>query len=235
MRAVEAVRDRRLPAHRPVVGRLPFGILAIHVLPVLGRADNAEVEGHNGVDRSRECQLHRASHLPGVVLPHGHHGAEHAHVVKLSAHPRLGVTRIRRPLATRATVEHPLPPLPEELAVLHVHFEAPVALVALVAVGHVDVVAHLALNRNVRHEALHRLGIDTWQVAGVRVPVGIAVAHVEQQDEVVAAADVGGRGRGGGHDWCSCPVLVFGSSAPDSASRAARRLVISALPCARWW
>lgn len=40
-------------------------------------------------------------------------------------------------------------------------------------------VAHLALERDVRDEALHSFGIDAGQVAGVRVAVWVAVGDVE--------------------------------------------------------
>lgn len=108
MSAVQPVRDRGLAAHRAVVGRLTLGFLAVHVLPVLGRADDAGVEGDNGIDGSGEGKLHRASNLAGVVLLHGHHGAEHAHVEELGAHPCLRLALARARLFTRTAVEDPL-------------------------------------------------------------------------------------------------------------------------------
>ena len=109
-----------------------------------------------------------------------------------------------------------------------------VDLEASVAVGHVDVVAHLALDRDVAHQALHGLGVDAWQVAGVGIPVRVAVTHVEEEHEVVAAFDIGGDGgrRCSGHGVHSFAASSFALAPP---ARAARRLMASARSWARWW
>ena len=60
--------------------------------------------------------------------------------------------------------------------------------------GHIDIVADLALDRDISHEPLHRLGVDAGQIAGIGVSVGVAIPHVEEQDKVVAAVGVGGNG-----------------------------------------
>ncbi|MBX0330207.1 hypothetical protein K2Z83_21285 [Oscillochloris sp. ZM17-4] len=66
-----------------------------------------------------------------------------------------------------------------------------VDLVALLAAARqIDVVAHLALDRHIRHQTLHSLGVNAGQIARVRVAVGVAVRHLKEHDEVVAAGDV---------------------------------------------
>ena len=52
--------------------------------------------------------------------------------------------------------------------------------------GEFDIVAHLALEADVRDEAVIGFGVEPRQVAGIGVAVRIAVGNVEQQDEVVA-------------------------------------------------
>ena len=54
----------------------------------------------------------------------------------------------------------------------------------------VHVIAHLALQADVGHQAVHRLRIDTRKVAGVRVAIGVAVRDIEKQHEIVAALHI---------------------------------------------
>ena len=49
-----------------------------------------------------------------------------------------------------------------------------------------DVIPDFALDRHVRHEALIGFGIHPWKVSRIGVAVGIAVRHVEEQNEIVA-------------------------------------------------
>ena len=86
----------------------------------------------------------------------------------------------------------------EDRAFLDIDVEALGRLTVLPA-RHEDVVAHLALDADISDQSVHGFGVDARQVAGVRVAVGVAVGHVEQQHEVVAAHRVqihGGRRRG---------------------------------------
>ena len=58
------------------------------------------------------------------------------------------------------------------------------------------VIAQLALQADVGHEAVHVLRVDPGRVGGVGVPVGVTVLAVEEVDEVVAGGD--GMAHGGG-------------------------------------
>ena len=71
----------------------------------------------------------------------------------------------------------------------------------LAPLGDFGVVANLALEADVGDEALVRLGIETRQIAGVGIAVGIAVGDVEQENEIVA---MGKRG----HASCSCGAVA---------------------------
>ena len=57
--------------------------------------------------------------------------------------------------------------------------------------GKLDVVADLALEADVGHEAEIRLRVDARHVPCIGVAVGIAAGDIEQQDEIVAIGDVG--------------------------------------------
>ncbi len=70
-------------------------------------------------------------------------------------------------------------------ATLDVDLEAP-----FVAAREVDPVAYLALDRDIGDESLHGLRVDAWQVPSIWVAVGIAVADVEEQNEIMAAAGI---------------------------------------------
>jgi len=37
---------------------------------------------------------------------------------------------------------------------------------------------------------VHRLGVYAWQISGVGVAVGVAVRHIEKQDEIMSACYV---------------------------------------------
>ena len=71
---------------------------------------------------------------------------------------------------------------------------AHVDLVARLGLGEGDVVPDLALQAHVADQTLVGLGVQTRQVAGVRVAVRIAIGHVEQQHELVAARQRAGKG-----------------------------------------
>jgi hypothetical protein len=61
-----------------------------------------------------------------------------------------------------------------------------VQLVVLVAVAQVNIVAYLALEAHIGDDALHRFGVDARQIARIGVAVRVAVAHIEQDHEVVS-------------------------------------------------
>jgi len=73
----------------------------------------------------------------------------------------------------------------QRFAALDVDLEA-----ALVPVHHVHPVPYLALDGHIGHQTLHRFRIYPRQVPGIRVAVGVAIGHVEQQHGVVAACRV---------------------------------------------
>ena len=50
-----------------------------------------------------------------------------------------------------------------------------------------DEVAHLALEGYIGHQPVAGFGVQARQVAGVGVAVGVAVFHVKNQHEVIAA------------------------------------------------
>ena len=59
-------------------------------------------------------------------------------------------------------------------------------VVALIVPTQIDVVPDFALQRHIRDQALVRFRIQPRHVAGVRVAIRVAVADVEEIDEVVA-------------------------------------------------
>ena len=72
----------------------------------------------------------------------------------------------------------------EHRALLHVDVVA-----WCVAACHGDVVADLALDRDVRDQAVPRLGVHARHVAGIGIAVRITVVDVEKEDEVVPVGD----------------------------------------------
>ena len=68
------------------------------------------------------------------------------------------------------------------------HVDVPPVLAAM---GKFDVIADLALEAHVGHEAEIRFRIDARHVACIGVAVGIAAGHIEQQHEIVAIGDGG--------------------------------------------
>ena len=82
--------------------------------------------------------------------------------------------------------------LVEDRAFLNIDGVAGVA-----AFGDFGVVANFALEADVGDETLVRLGIETRQIAGVGVAVGVAVGDVEQKNEIIAMGQCG-------HAPCSC-------------------------------
>ena len=51
------------------------------------------------------------------------------------------------------------------------------------------IVADLALQADVGHQTVAGLGVDAGHIAGIGVAVGVAVLHIEQNDEIVAVLD----------------------------------------------
>ena len=55
--------------------------------------------------------------------------------------------------------------------------------------GQLHIIAHLALEADVRHQPQAGLGIDAGHVAGVGIAIGVAVLHVEEKHEVITVRD----------------------------------------------
>ena len=55
--------------------------------------------------------------------------------------------------------------------------------------GEIDVVADFPLESHVRHQALHRLRVETRRVGCIGVAVRVAISAVKQVNEVVAVFD----------------------------------------------
>jgi hypothetical protein len=152
--------------------------------------------------------------LPAID-PRAHHGAEGANVKEIVAHelPKFVglyvVLRIERLVRHGLFVVRPdcdvgLPMLVvEDGAFLHIDRIAGIA-----ALGDFSVVANFALEADIRDQTLVRLGIESRQISGVGVAIGIAVAHVEQEDEIVA---MGKRG----HASYSCGAAIAAPRAPS--------------------
>jgi hypothetical protein len=68
--------------------------------------------------------------------------------------------------------------------------------IVLVAVVQVNIVADFALEAHIGHDALHRFGVDARQIARIGVAVRVAVAHIEQDHEVVSDFGIA--------VWCVC-------------------------------
>src|SRR5699024_5816701 len=58
-----------------------------------------------------------------------------------------------------------------------------------VLLGGLDIIADLAFEADVGHQAVAGLGVDAGHIAGIRVAVGVAVFDVEQNDKIVAVFD----------------------------------------------
>jgi hypothetical protein len=149
--------------------------------------------------------LDRSAHLSAIDA-RAHHRAEGADVEEILAHevPKpvgLVVLRIERLVRESFLVVGPdrdigLPMLVvEDRALLDIDGVAGVS-----AFGDLGVVANLALEADVGDEALVRLGIETGQIAGVGVAVGVAVGDVEQKNKIIAM-------RQRGHAPCSCGAV----------------------------
>ncbi len=60
-----------------------------------------------------------------------------------------------------------------------------ITLGSRLALRHLDIVPHFALETNIGHQPTSGFGVNARQVAGIRVAIGIATLHVKQQDKVV--------------------------------------------------
>jgi hypothetical protein len=54
-----------------------------------------------------------------------------------------------------------------------------------------NIIAYLAFQAHVRNQAVIGFGVEPWQVARVRVAVGIALANIEQEDKIVPIGERG--------------------------------------------
>ena len=120
----------------------------------------------------------------------GHHGAERADVEELAAHPRgdrVPVVALRQLLGL-----HLDPGRVVRLLVGRVQ-DRPFGHIDPVprtpVLGHADVVADLALDGDVAHEALAGFRIDPGEVPGVRIAVRVPVRNIEKQHEFVAVGE----------------------------------------------
>ena len=146
---------------------------------------DGDFERKDGLDRARERELHRATHLAGVDARR-HHRPKGADIPEVGAHPSGKVPRLDAVLRC----------LLEVVCLRHFwHHSSPRALVfdiegrpfahidfvaRLVRSRQSDVVADLALERDIGDETLVCLRIETRQVAGVGIAVGVAVDDVEE-------------------------------------------------------
>ena len=76
------------------------------------------------------------------------------------------------------------------------------AVAGIVLLDCFHIVADLALEADVGHQPVAGFGVDAGHVAGVRVAVGIAVLHIEQDDKIVAVFD------GFRHGYCSSLLVL---------------------------
>lgn len=203
--------------------------LRLLVLPLLGDRDSSDgdLARHDGVDGPGKGELHRASDLAAVVVTDREHSPEQAHVVVATAHLLATLVvcllavlhrvlvhrRGRRKLGVQGNP-----------AVAHEDAEAgglrppwsEVQIGTVWRLRQIDKVADLALQADVGDDALECLGVHPWEVARVRVAVGVAVGHVEQDEEIVTLGRVGDASR----DVHSVSSLELWSSAAARARRA---------------
>jgi len=154
-----------------------------------------------------------------------HYRAEGADIEEVGAHPigqlaRLGLLPRQVRIIVRLGRLNPgLLPRFKMALVQDSPFDH-VDAVANIAVMHgLDIVADLALDRDVRNQSLVGLRIEPWQVAGIGVTVRVAVGHVEEENEIVTVLQ-------GGHRAVSS---VSTASVATSASACLSALV------QRWW
>jgi hypothetical protein len=49
-----------------------------------------------------------------------------------------------------------------------------------------NIVSHLPLQAHIRHDALVGVGLDARHVAGVRITIGVAIGHIEKDQNVMS-------------------------------------------------
>ncbi len=120
--------------------------------------------------------MHRAAHLPRVDFG-AHDRAKGADVIEVLTHPpfcRADVRLCRLFRVFTHIVVGASVLIVQDCALLNIDFET-----ALIAFQGVHVVANLALQRHIRHDAQARFRVNAGEVSGVRVAVRVAVGHIE--------------------------------------------------------
>ena len=157
-----------------------------------GNAGDRHFLGHNGIDTAGKSKLHRPANLTAVQRPlnkGGHNSAEGADIKEIGAHEvpdfliEIGVfflcflqlgrvhTHIGAGLRVAAVQRN---------AVLHIN---PVAGFCFLHRFHI--VADFPLQAHIRHQAVAGFGVDPGHISGVRVAVGIAVFHIEENHKFI--------------------------------------------------
>ena len=200
-RAVEGIGDDVLVAHLGAFFlRVGFG--------GDGHAGDGDFLRQDGVDAAGKAQLYRPAHLSAVeraLDKGGHHRAEGADVKKVLAHKvpnfpiKLGVVFF----GGLQVLAHPQILQRLRVAALQGNLILDVDAVAgIVLLDRLHIVADLALEADIGHQPVAGFWVDAGHVAGVRVAVGVAVLHIEQDNKIVAVFD------GFRHGYCSSLLVL---------------------------
>ena len=192
VRNINAVRNGVLAAHGAVVALLFFGF----GFGGNGHAGDRVFLRNDRVDGTSKGQLHRAAHLTAID-PGGHHRAKGADIIEVGAHPLPGlVDRIAAAFALFVAFEFFFCAdgdigffmrLVEDGLFLDVDVKR-----RRFGLGECDEVAHLALERNIAHQSVPGFSVKAWQIAGVRVAIGVAVANIKNENEVITVGKAHG-------------------------------------------
>ncbi len=186
---IETIGDGVLATHGAVVTILLF----CRGLGGNRHAGDGVFLSKDGINGAGKSELHRASHLAAVDA-RGHDGAKGAHIVEILAHP---VARLIHLVTTLAFLRIPFKQFfrPDSnigafmLLVQNGFFLDVDFIGRLLFLHQPNIVAHFALEADIGDQPFAGLCIDAWQVAGIRIAVGVAVLHIEQQYEIVAVCE----------------------------------------------
>ncbi len=197
---IEPIGHDVLAAHGTVVGA-GVAIVALNAFLLLGlvggrHPGDRDFDWQDRFDRTGEGHLHRPFHLPAVYAGR-HHRAESSDVEEIGTHPIaqflgfLIALRIELGILLRLFV---LPDGQISLPMLLVQdrpFLNVDVMPSLARPRQVHIVAQLALEADVGDKPVVGFGVEARQVTRVRVAIGVAVRHVENQHEIVAAGKYG--------------------------------------------
>ena len=143
------------------------------------------VEGNDRPDAPAECKLNGASDLTGLRVHAGaHDGPERSNVEVVAAHVAANLLHIVAGRLVWIQIQRLVGLL---MPAIENGLSLDVDGVRWLAPGRqLHEVADLPFQAHVGDDPLARLGIDSGEIPGIRVAIGVAVHHIEEEDEVGA-------------------------------------------------